>query len=151
VKNLAPTRRTRHSPCPDPGTVRLRAESPPVARSGTPAPRIRLGFASGPRCPPRPTTPTVSSVRPRLGRHRTTTRCAASFFEQQMRNFPIDMLRRFQSRFGHGRREMGPTKKRSGFLRFPTHKQSVTATVNHQVGGSSPSREAINSLPAWIL
>ncbi len=51
-------------------------------------------------------------------------------------------LRRYLSRANQSE---WPTEKRFGFLNFPTKKQSVSATVNHQVGGSSPSRGAISN------
>ena len=40
---------------------------------------------------------------------------------------------------------MRPPEKHFRFLNFQSHKQSDSATVNHQVGGSSPSRGAISN------
>ena len=51
-------------PSPRPGYIRLLAETPPVAQSGTPAPRIWLGFSSGPDCPPRPTDAACNTLSP---------------------------------------------------------------------------------------
>jgi len=53
------------------------------------------------------------------------------------------MIGKVQDCFSPGDQADRPTKKDFGFLSLPRKKQSVSATVNHQVGGSSLSLGAI--------
>jgi hypothetical protein len=119
-----PLRCRKRTPGPGRGRPPLAHSDPVCAVHGCPLPAL-------PVARPAPHAPTVSSVRQRLGHHKLTTRCASSFFEQQMRHLPIVMLGKVWSEVGRRRREMGPPEKNLRFLNFLSHKQSESGTVNH--------------------
>ena len=67
---------TPDTPPARPGDMWLHTETPPVAQSGTPAPRICLGFSPPPTSLPAPLAATVMFV------HMGKFCCAASVFRQ---------------------------------------------------------------------